>query len=145
MSKELDEKVLALLKEVEAKRNEISKLSNKINYETRLTFALPDGKQINLNTVTDVNKFIYYFSIIKNHIDSIGSAAKLLGVEEFDNKFEGFTLDEWASDIKTKIGLINIKQLKEDLKIKEDKLNGIISEDKKKELEFEKILKDFSK
>jgi hypothetical protein len=145
MSKELDEKALALLKDVEAKRLEISKLTNKVNYETRLTFALPDGKQINLNTVFDVNKLIYYFSIIKSQIDSIESSAKLLGVEEFDNKFEGFTLDEWASDFKTKIGLINIKQLKEDLKFKEDKLNGIISEDKKKELEFEKILKDFSK
>lgn len=145
MSKDLDEKVLALLKEVETKRTEISKLSNKITYETKLTFMLPDGKQINLNTILDVNKLVYYFSIIKNQIETIESSAKLLGVENFQSKFDGYSLEEWTTDFKTKIGLINIKQLKDDLKIKEEKLNSMISEDKKKELEFEKILKDFSK
>lgn len=145
MSKDLDEKVLALLKEVETKRTEISKLSNKITYETKLTFVLPDGKQINLNTILDVNKLIYYFSIIKNQIETIESSAKLLGIENFQSKFDGYSLEEWTTDFKTKIGLINIKQLKDNLKIKEEKLNSMISEDKKKELEFEKILKDFSK
>lgn len=144
MSKELDDKVLELLEEVKVKKERISSLA-KIRYETKLTFSMPDGKQINLNTVLDVNKLIYYFSVIKNQIDLMESSAKFLGVEKFDNKFEGYTLEEWTTDFKSKIDLINIKQMKEDLKIKEDKLNSLISEDKRKELEFESILKDFSK
>jgi len=35
--------------------------------------------------------------------------------------------------------------MKEDLRMKEEKLNNLISDDKRKELEFESILKDFSK
>ena len=144
MSKELDEKALALLEEVKAKKERISSLA-KIAYETKLTFTMPDGKQINMNTVQDVNKLIYYFSVIKNQIDLMESSAKFLGVEKFDNKFEGFTLEEWATDFKSKIDLINLKQMKEDLRRKEEKLNNLISDDKRKELEFENILKDFSK
>jgi len=91
MSKELDEKALALLEDVKAKKERISSLA-KITYETKLTFMMPDGKQINLNTILDVNKLIYYFSVIKSQIDMMESSAKFLGVENIDNKFEGYTL-----------------------------------------------------
>lgn len=144
MSKELDEKALALLNEVTAKKDEIHKLNNKVNYITNLTFYYPiDGKQINLNTVLNVNKLIELFAFIKNNIETKENSAKMLGVVDYDSKFENYTLSEWLEDFKTKINIIKLKQLKEDLKIKEDKLNSIISEEKRKELEFESIFKDF--
>lgn len=143
MSKELDEKALALLNEVKAKKEEIQKL-NKVNYVTNLTFYYPiDNKQVNLNTVLNVNKLIELFAFIKNNIETKEISAKMLGVVDFESKFENYTLSEWTEDFKTKISIINLKQLKEDLKFKEDKLNSIISEEKRKELEFESILKDF--
>ena len=143
MSKDLDEKALALLNEVKAKKEEIQKL-NKVNYVTNLTFYYPiDNKQVNLNTVLNVNKLIELFAFIKNNIETKEISAKMLGVVDFESKFENYTLSEWTEDFKTKISIINLKQLKEDLKFKEDKLNSIISEEKRKELEFESILKDF--
>jgi hypothetical protein len=143
MSKDLDEKALALLNEVKAKKEEIQKL-NKVNYVTNLTFYYPvESRQINLNTILSVNKLVELFAFIKNNIEAKENSAKILGVINFESKFENYTLSEWTEDFKTKISIINIKQLKEDLKFKEDKLNSLISEEKRKELEFERILKDF--
>ena len=143
MSKDLDEKALALLNEVKAKKEEIQKL-NKVNHVTNLTFYYPvESRQINLNTILSVNKLVELFAFIKNNIETKENSAKILGVINFESKFENYTLSEWTEDFKTKISIINIKQLKEDLKFKEDKLNSLISEEKRKELEFERILKDF--
>lgn len=146
MNNKNDEKALNLLTILKEKKEKIAKLS-KPHYETNMTFHNPiEHTQVNLNVVNNVETLIKLYSIIKNAIKDYEDASKDLGMEESeDSTFEGFTLKQWKNDFQTKIDVLNIRKEKETLKIMEEKINGMISQEKRTELELELLEKELSK
>jgi hypothetical protein len=60
-----------------------------------------------------------------------------LGVSEF--LMDGYTIQEWISDIKSKLEVLAQKNEESNLRMLESKLSMLLSEDKKTELELDAI------
>ena len=65
-------------------------------------------------------------------------SAKDLGVES-DYDISGFKATDWITDLKAKLDDIKKKEEEKKLKLMEDKLTQLLSEDKKTELEIEEL------
>lgn len=55
----------------------------------------------------------------------------------------GFKLTDWIDDVKMKLMIVDRKNEEARLKVMEQKLESLMSEDKRVELELEKIVKEF--
>lgn len=65
------------------------------------------------------------------------SAKDLDMLNEF--KISGFNLQDWIEDIKSRIDILSRKEEERSLKVMEDKLHKLLSENKKVELELDEI------
>jgi hypothetical protein len=140
-----DEMALKLLENLKAKKEEIKKLSGRPHYKTNMTFFYqPQNKNVNLNVVADNIELATYYGYIKNQVGIIVDAFEDLEIDATleEPKIDGFTLEEWREDFKTRAGVINIRVEKEKLKAMEAKINKIVSKEKRDELELEMMAKD---
>ena len=64
-------------------------------------------------------------------------AADDLGISDLE--LSGYSIDDWISDIKNKMEVLNVKNEIANLKRMEAKLDKLLSEDKKTELEIDDI------
>ena len=134
-----DERALKLLTVLKEKKEKVEKLS-KPQYQTNMTFYYPFvNKNVNLHVCNDENTLIEYYTYISSTIiDRTNAKRDLLDDEEAEAVIlDGFTLEQWRTDFKTKLGVINIRKEKESLKIMEEKINNMISPEKRTELELE--------
>lgn len=140
-----DEMAIKLLEVVKVKKEEIAKLSGRPHYKTNMTFFYqPLGKNINLNVVADNVELARYYGYLKQQATSIIDAYKDLEFEsEMESpKLDGFTIEEWKEDFKTRASIINIRVKKEKLKEMEAKIDKIVSKEKRDELELELLSKE---
>lgn len=137
-----DKKTLELIAQVKAKKAAIAK-AEKPSYNTNLSFSYVEGNRsgaTNLNVETDVRKLISIAAFLTERSAAYLVAAKLLGVDkppEFT--WDGFTVEDWIADLKMKITKIQIVAEKKKLEALEERLNKIISPEKRAELELEAI------
>jgi len=144
-----DKKTLELIAQVKAKRAAIAK-AEKPAYKTNCSFSYIEGNRgsaTNIHVETDVKKLILMAAFLAERQGSYRNAAlKLLGVEnppEFT--WDGFTADEWIGDIKMRVMKIQISTEKKKLEALEDRLNKIISPEKRAELELAAIEEELGK
>jgi hypothetical protein len=133
-----DEIVLQLEAKIKQKKEEISK-AEKPFWKTNLAFSYFDGGPVeNLHTVTDIPTLVKYLAwIIQQHDTYIETCKKLNITSKFT--FRDYTLDQWSSDIQTKINRIQISEKKKQLTVLENRLNAIMSPDLRAKIEIEKI------
>ena len=72
-------------------------------------------------------------------INSLKMSCDNLKIEDY--KLDGFSLNDWMTDINNKLSIKNRKSEEEKLKKLESKLESMLSEDKKIELELNEISK----
>ena len=139
----LDKKVQELYDIIQLKKSQITKLERP-NYKTNLSYVVSefnDTQRVNLQVVNDVSllvKLLAQLTLLKNKYDEINIE---LGLNtEF--KLSGFSYDDWKSDFVSIINKINIKKEKDDLAIKEAKLNSLISPEEKRRLDIEALTKE---
>jgi len=138
-----DKKTLELIAQVKAKKAAIAK-AEKPAYKTNLSFSYIEGNKssaTNLNIETDVRKLICIAAFLTERSATYSMVAtKVLGVDkppEFT--WDGYTVDDWIGDLKLKITKIQIVAEKKKLEALEERLNKIISPEKRAELELEAI------
>ena len=89
-------------------------------------------KPINLNVCSDKE--------LKLHLISLNAylmSAKDLGMNDFE--ISGYSVTSWIKDIKSKLEISELKKQQSDLKAMEQKLDKLLSDDKKTELELDDI------
>lgn len=138
-----DKKTLELIAQVKAKRAAIAK-AEKPSYKTNCSFSYIEGNRgtaINIHVETDLKKLILIAAFLTERNGSYQNVAlKILGVDKPpDFTWDGFTVDEWVGDIKQRIAKIQISTEKKKLEGLEERLNKIISPEKRAELELEAI------
>ena len=108
MATENDKLVQQLSKIVEQKKAEISNIE-KPTWLTNCAFRYSEdsSKVMNLNTVTDVNKLVSALALLLGKEGEYTKASELLGVETEGFKWFGYSVDDWVTDFKTRIGKIN--------------------------------------
>ena len=111
-----DERVLALQDKVKAKKAEIEK-AERPSWKTNCSFSTSKSK-INIQTVSKVEDLIDLTVILLHESTLHAAACKALGVEIKYLK-DGFTVDDWMSDFKTRVSKIEILKKKKELAVME--------------------------
>ena len=126
-----DDRILELKKRVENKKKEIAKKNVKFIPETNLIIEI-NGQKTNINVLSenDLKSLLVILNMYRM------SSADL---EMNDYEISGYKVDEWMNDVRAKINMKTLKNEEAELKSLEEKLDKLLSEDKKTELELDSI------
>lgn len=126
-----DERVLELKKQVENKKEEIAEKKCNFIPETNLVIGM-NGNKVNLNVLNEDQ--------LKNVLVQL-NMYRLSAADLKINSFivSGYTVDQWMNDVRNKLSEKELKREEKELKILEAKLDQLLSEDKKTELELDSI------
>ena len=126
MSEKNDEKILTLKKLVDEKK---SKITNVRFVPTTNCLISIDGSNFNLN-VLDKDTLI----LILVKLNMYKKSLEDLKISNF--KLSGYSIEDWMTDIKLKLNVLEQKEEANSLKQLERKLEDLLSVDKKIELEI---------
>lgn len=145
MATNRDKQVQELFKIVQEKKSAIVK-AEKPNWQTNCSFGYDksSSSRLNIQVLSDIDELVEILSFLMRRKDYHEKSSIVLGVtSEF--KYLGFTLEQWKSDIQTRIDKIQISKKKQELEQLESRLNSLISPELKAEMELaeiEKMLKN---
>lgn len=126
-----DDRILELKKQIEAKKKTIAEKKIRFTPETNCVLYI-DGVIFNLNVCSDSDLLLL---LVQLH--SYQMAALDLGIDHLE--ISGYSVTAWVDDIKSKLDVLTAKKEEADLKQMESKLDKLLSEDKKTELELDEI------
>ena len=126
-----DDRILELKKQIEAKKKTIAEKKIRFTPETNCVLNI-NGVIFNLNVCSDSDLLLL---LVRLH--SYQMAALDLGIDHFE--ISGYSVTTWVDDIKSKLDVLTAKKGEADLKRMESKLDKLLSEDKKTELELDEI------
>lgn len=143
MATENDKLIQQLSKIVEEKKAEISKIEKKPTWLTNCAFRYSEdtSKVLNLNTVSDTSKLVSALSLLLSKQGEYDKACELLGVNNEGFKWFGYSVEDWVTDFKTRIGKIELTSKKKELAEIEAVLENKLSKELKDKLELEAIQK----
>lgn len=125
-----DDRILELKEKIEEKKQELSGKNTRFVPVTNCIIEL-DGMTNNLHTC-DSDKLallLVKLSLYKKEAENL----------DIDFVISGYSIDDWITDIKNKFDVAKTKAEIYNLKTMESKLNELLSEDKKTELEIDDI------
>lgn len=128
-----DDRILTLKKQIEEKKKELGK-QPRFSPVTTCMFTY-NGNRVNIHTLTtvnDINAMLVYFNIY-------AMSAENLGIDLEDVRFDGFSVSDWMEDLNAKKAVIEYTAKKSQLGAMEKKLDKLLSDDKKTELEIDAI------
>lgn len=140
-----DSKTLDLIKEVQKQKAEIAK-AEKPNWKTNCSFPVPSSifeedtaRTISLHVEANIKKLLDIAAFLKNKKFSYEDIAHDLEVDAPSFTWAGYPLEDWLSDIKSRIAKIQIATKRKKLEVFENRLNSIISPELRAEMELEAI------
>lgn len=124
-----DERVLQLKKVIGEKKAELKSVKR----FTPITNCVLDleGQKYNLNVLQLAD-----LRLLLVRLNMYLISAKDLGIKL---EIAGYNIDEWITDIKSKIEIFEYKKKESELKTLEAKLDKMLSDEKKTELELDEI------
>ena len=140
MSK-LDKQIDELLKSVKAQQLEVSteEKKSKVSWITTCSYEMSCGRIINL-PVCNKDSIIKAMGDLIHCTETNIKAHKELGLNEYSMIHNGFHYDLWVADFNKRLSVLSIKEKKQKLSVAETKLNGILSDDQRRQLELDNIL-----
>lgn len=134
-----DKLIEDLLVVVEQKKAEIERIKNP-TFKTNLSIANPnsnDGVRINMNVASEeiLLSLLYTFDTL---IEKNKVLPEKYGVPKLEDWY-GYKLEDWRDDLVLKIKQKNSQKQIKDLKEKEELLNSLVSERKKKEKQLDSL------
>lgn len=137
-----DDQTLALIEEVRRQRASISESENP-NWKTNCAFPWTEGSSniISLHVCSDIKQLVSIAAFLMDKETSYMDAATALSVDAPQFTWNGFSVADWMSDIKVRIGKIQIKANKQKLESYESRLDKIISPELKRQMELDEISK----
>lgn len=128
-----DDRILTLKSQIEDKKNELGK-QPRFSPVTTCMFTY-NGNKVNIHTLTsvkDINAMLVYFNVY-------AMSAENLGIDCKDVCFDEFSVSEWMEDLHAKKAVVEYTAKKTQLTALEKKLDKLLSDDKKTELEIDAI------
>ena len=130
-----DDTIIALKKKIEQIKESLEAPSR---FQPQTTCMITiDGERININTINNVKNLNYI--IIKLNMFALAAADLNISIDEFE--IDGFTYNQWFEDLMHKKAILEYNAKIKELNTQEKKLEKLLSEDKKTELELEEIAK----
>jgi hypothetical protein len=136
-----DRLVQELTKHVNDKKAAIAK-AEKPNWNTNCAFrySKDSSASINLQVCGVVEELVYILGFLCEKRNAFNEAQKIIGTN-LEFKWFGYTFDDWAEDIQTRINKIEITAKKKELEMLEERLNKLISPELRAQMELEEIRK----
>ena len=126
-----DDRILELKSQIESKKKELTEKKVRFSPETNCILEL-DGEKYNLNVCADE---VLINLLIK--LNMYLMSANNLGITP--PNFSGYSVDLWMIDIKSKLAVSELRKEEVALRAMESKLDKLLSDDKKTELEIDEI------
>lgn len=126
-----DDRIIELKQQIEAKKNALAEQRFRFVPETNCVLEL-DGLTYNLNVCTEDT-----LTLLMIKLNTYVMSAKDLDIPS--PIISGYEIDLWISDIKNKLAANANKREETNLKKMEAKLDKLLSDDKKTELEIDEI------
>ena len=136
-----DIQVTALLDIVNKKKAEITALEVKPNWVTNCAFKYIEFKSevVNIQTTTQKELInILVFLLRYEHFHK--EACNRLGITD-ECVWLGYSVNQWETDLKTRLSRLSISTKKAELATLEKRLNNLMSADLKTQLELNEITK----
>jgi hypothetical protein len=131
MTNKNDLKIIELKKQIAEKKD---KLNNAKRFSPITNCSLElNEKRYNINVLTK-EQLVLLMVKLNSYIIS----AKELGLFD-DFIINGYHVEEWFTDIKTRLYILSQKEEERNLRIMESKLDKLLSDEKKTELELNEI------
>ena len=124
-----DDRIIELKNQIEIKKKELADKRIKFTPETNCVLEL-EGTNYNLNVCAEE-----ILTLLMIKLNTYIMSANDLGVSV--PTMSGYPIDLWISDIKNKLVVTTIKREETNLKQMEAKLDKLLSDDKKTELELD--------
>lgn len=142
----LDKKVEELFAVVQKQKEEVeaTEKETKQSWKTNCSFFITAsqvtlGNPINIQTANeDTIRMVVHSILTYRRVD--GVASKLLGVEPIV-LLNGFSYDDWITDCKKRIALIQLRAKKTKLAQLEERLNAVVSPEQRRQMEIDAISK----
>lgn len=143
MSNTVDQaQVQELFNIVQAQKAEISK-AEKPNWVTNCSFGYDrvTSNRINIRTISNVDELTHMLAFLIGMEKNFNEANKILGLE---TKFEwlGFSIEDWANDIKMRVTQILLVIKKTRLELTEARLNKLVSKEVREQMELAELVKE---
>lgn len=126
-----DDRILELQKQVEDKKKELASKKTRFVPITNCILEM-DGMTLNLNVLSESALILLWI-----RLNTYRMSAADLGLHKFE--ISGYDLEDWITDVKARLEVIATKREENNLKAMETKLDKLLSEDKKTELELDSI------
>ena len=133
-----DETIKLLLNKVEEQKKNLGNRP-KVSLQTNGVFKFDSNEYFNINATNDKNTLAFATASLLRKEYYYKEALKKLGLEDEPYTWNSYTVDEWIQDFKSKIELLKWQENDKKLKATQKKLNDLISEEAKTELEIDKI------
>lgn len=130
-----DEKILELKSQIANKKEVLKKQNKRFNPLTNCIIDFENQKQ----NIQVLNKDQLVMILVK--LNSYLMSAKDLKLTDVVI-ISGYNINEWIVDIKNRLESMSYKEEENKLKIMEDKLDKLLSEEKKTELEINSIMSE---
>lgn len=143
MMSNIDDKIVELIKVVEKQKEEVveTEKDSKRGWKTNCSLSIVGFPQpLNLQTAS-VDNVVKAYGILIGLMDNMATAAKELGVPT-PTTYEGFSLGDWVDDFKKRVAMVQLKTKKDKLNALENRLNGIVSPEVRRQMELEMIMKE---
>lgn len=126
-----DNRIIELKKQIETKRKQLSEKTSRFSPETNCILEFK-GTTYNLNICS-----AEMLTLLLVELNMYVMSAADLGITP--PVISGYPIEMWMTDIKNKISVLSVKQEDSNLKKMEVKLDKLLSDDKKTELELDEI------
>lgn len=126
-----DDRILELKKQIDEKKKLLAEKKVRFSPETNCILDL-DGNKYNLNVCGDD-----VLTMLMIKLNTYVMSANDLDISV--PGISGYSIETWISDIKNKLAVSGVKREESALKQMESKLDKLLSDDKKTELEIDEI------
>lgn len=133
MANNNDKRILELRKQIQIKKDKVGKIGNFAPTTNQVLHL--DGAVHNINVLgTNKQELLRLYVKLNSYLMS----AKDLGVED-EVEYSGFKLEDWISDVSSKLNNLTKKEETMKLVAMESKLEKMLSDEKQVELELDSI------
>ena len=137
-----DAKIKELLQKVQEQRSSLGE-KPKTTWRTNGIFKFDDKTSLNINVASEM-ELANALALVLWKKDYHNEAFSILGLnpnEHMEILYNGFSISDYIEDFKTRISLIKWNQKKELLTNTEKKLQSLVSEEARTEMELDSISK----
>ena len=137
-----DERIKKFIAAVEKKKKALGK-KPRSTWNTNAVFKYPDGEyHVNLNTIGKASGLVAPLAYLLEKSRSSTEAAERLGVPVPEFTHDGYTIEQWEEDFKTRIVNIEYDAKKKEFEAAKKELNSLISEDGRTDIALDKLAKN---